>query len=59
MIISYDVPLQGNAINQQIAQTILAPAAAGESATSYYTPLTLLTKDNIGPRTCWTLEQLQ
>ncbi len=59
MIVSYDVPLQGNAINQQIVQTLLAPAAAGESKTSYYTPLTLLTKDNIGPRTCWTLDQLK
>jgi simple sugar transport system substrate-binding protein/ribose transport system substrate-binding protein len=59
MIISYDVPLQGNAINQQIAQTLLSPAAAGESQTAYYTPLTPLTKDNIGPRTCWSLEQLK
>ncbi|MEP9389843.1 sugar ABC transporter substrate-binding protein [Mesorhizobium sp. KR9-304] len=59
MIISYDVPLQGNAINQQIAQTLLAPAAAGESQTAYYTPLTPLTKDNIGPRNCWNLEQLK
>ncbi|MBX3582281.1 MAG: sugar ABC transporter substrate-binding protein [Rhizobiaceae bacterium] len=59
MIISYDVPLQGNAINQQIAQTLLSPSAAGETQTAYYTPLTPLTKDNIGPRTCWSLDQLK
>ena len=46
MIVSYDVPLQGISINQQIVQTLLAPAAAGESKTAYYTPLTLLTKEN-------------
>ena len=39
--------------------TLLSPAAAGESQTAYYTPLTPLTKDNIGPRTCWNLEQLK
>lgn len=59
LIISYDVPLQGNAINQQIVQTLLSPAKASESKTSYYTPLTLLTKDNIGARTCWSLDQLK
>jgi len=58
-IVSYDVPLQGDAINQQIAQTLLSPAKAGESKTVYYTPLTLLTKDNIGPHQCWTLDQLK
>lgn len=58
-IVSYDVPLQGDAINQQIAQTLLSPAKAGESNVVYYTPLTLLTKDNIGPHVCWTLDQLK
>ncbi len=51
MIVSYDVPLQGDAINQQIVQTLLNPAKAGQSKATYYTPLTLLTKDNIGSRT--------
>ncbi len=58
-IVSYDVPLQGISINQQIVQTLLSPAAAGESKTAYYTPLTLLTKENITPRNCWTLDQLK
>lgn len=57
LIVSYDVPIQGAAMNQQIVQTLLSPAAAGETQTTYYTPLTLLTKDNIGPKTCWTLDQ--
>ena len=29
LIVSYDVPLQGNSINQQIVQTLLSPAAGG------------------------------
>ena len=59
MIVSYDVPLQGASMNQQIVETLLSPAAAGESKATYYTPLTLLTKDNITPRNCWTLDQLK
>jgi ribose transport system substrate-binding protein len=59
MIVSYDVPLQGVSMNQQIVETLLSPAAAGETKTTYYTPLTLLTKDNITPRNCWTLDQLK
>jgi simple sugar transport system substrate-binding protein/ribose transport system substrate-binding protein len=59
LIVSYDVPLQGISINQQIVQTLLSPSASGETRTTYYTPLTLLTKDNISPRNCWTLDQLK
>jgi simple sugar transport system substrate-binding protein/ribose transport system substrate-binding protein len=59
MIVSYDVPLQGVSMNQQIVETLLSPAAAGETKATYYTPLTLLTKDNITPRNCWTLDQLK
>jgi ribose transport system substrate-binding protein len=59
LIVSYDVPLQGISINQQIVQTLLSPAAADESKTAYYTPLTLLTKENITPRNCWNMDQLK
>lgn len=59
LIVSYDVPLQGDALNQAIVELLLSPAEAGEIQTTYYTPLTLQTKDTINPRTCWTLDQLR
>lgn len=59
LIVSYDVPLQGDALNQAIVQLLLSPAGAGEIQTTYFTPLTLQTKETISPANCWTLEQLQ
>ncbi|MBZ9936865.1 sugar ABC transporter substrate-binding protein [Mesorhizobium sp. BR1-1-16] len=59
LIVSYDVPLQGDALNQAIVQLLLSPAKAGEIKSTYFTPLTLQTKDTISPRSCWTLDQLK
>jgi ribose transport system substrate-binding protein len=53
------VPLQGDILNQQIVAQLLAPAKAGQIKTTYYTPLTLLTKDNLSPRNCWALDELK
>ena len=58
-IVSYDVPLQGNALNQAIVELLLSPAKAGEIQTTYFTPLTLQTKDTISPRQCWTLDHFK
>lgn len=59
MIVSYDVPLQGDSLNQAIVQLLLSPAKAGEIQSTYFTPLTIQTKESISPRTCWTLDQLK
>lgn len=59
MIVSYDVPLQGDILNQQIVELLLSDADAGEIKNTYYTPLTLLTKDNLTPRNCWSLDDLK
>ncbi|HWJ73892.1 MAG TPA: sugar ABC transporter substrate-binding protein [Kaistia sp.] len=59
LIVSYDVPLQGDALNQAIVQLLLSPAKAGEIKSTYFTPLTLQTKETISPRSCWTLDQLK
>ena len=54
------MPLQGNAINQQIVQSLLSPAKAGEIKTTYFTPLTLLTKDrSVRRTTAGQLDQLK
>ena len=58
-IVSYDVPLQGDALNQAIVELLLSPAKAGAVQTTYFTPLTLQTKDTISPRQCWTLDDLK
>jgi ribose transport system substrate-binding protein len=59
LIVSYDVPLQGNALNQAIVESLLAPAKAGDSQTTYFTPLTLQTKEWVASHNCWTLDQLK
>jgi ABC-type sugar transport system substrate-binding protein len=59
LIVSYDVPLQGDSLNQAIVELLLSPAKAGEIQTTYFTPLTLQTKETISSRNCWTLDQLK
>lgn len=59
MIVSYDVPLQGDSLNQAIVELLLSPAKAGEIQTTYFTPLTIQTKDTISSRNCWALDQLK
>jgi ABC-type sugar transport system substrate-binding protein len=59
LIVSYDVPLQGDSLNQAIVQLLLSPAEAGEIQSTYFTPLTLQTKETISSRNCWTLDQLK
>jgi ribose transport system substrate-binding protein len=58
-IVSYDVPLQGDALNQAIVELLLSPAKAGAIQTTYFTPLTLQTKDTISPHQCWSLDELK
>jgi ABC-type sugar transport system substrate-binding protein len=59
MTVSYDVPLQGDILNQQIVELLLSPAKAAAIKNTYYTPLTILTKDNLTPRNCWSLDELK
>lgn len=59
MIVSYDVPLQGDSLNQAIVELLLSPAKAGEIQTTYFTPLTIQTKDTISSRNCRALDQLK
>lgn len=59
MIVSYDVPLQADSLNQAIVELLLSPAKAGEIKSTYFTPLTIQTKETISSRNCWTLDQLK
>ena len=59
LYISYNVPLQGDILNAEIARLLRSDADAGETKAMYFNPLTLITKDDVNQRNCWTLEDLQ
>ena len=52
-VFSYDVPGQGRDINAVIKMLLQTKPAAGAAQYSLYTPLIPLTKESIGPGTCW------
>ena len=37
----------------------MSDSPAGEVKTMYFNPLTLITKDNVNQRNCWTLDDLK
>ena len=59
LYISYNVPLQGDILNAEIARLLQIKTAAGEVKTMYFTPLTQITKANVNQRNCWTLDDLK
>jgi len=59
LYISYNVPLQGDLLNQEIARLLMSEGAAGDVKTMYFNPLTLITKANVNQRNCWTLDELK
>jgi ribose transport system substrate-binding protein len=59
LYISYNVPLQGEILNAEIARLLLSDATAGSNKTLYFNPLTQITKANVNQRNCWTLDDLK
>jgi ribose transport system substrate-binding protein len=59
LYISYNVPLQGDILNAEIARLLLSDAKAGETKTLYFNQLTKITKDNVNQRNCWTLDEIK
>ena len=59
LYISYNVPLQGDLLNQEIVRLLTSETAAGETQTMYFNPLTMITKANVNQRNCWTLDELK
>ena len=59
LYISYDTTYQGMALNQSIAELLQSKEKAGAQKLTYFTPLNLITKANVGPRVCWTMKDLQ
>jgi ribose transport system substrate-binding protein len=59
LYISYNVPLQGDILNAEIARLLMSDSPAGKVKTLYFNPLTQITKENVNPRNCWTLDDLK
>ncbi len=53
------MPLQGDSLNQAIVELLNSPTKAGEIQSTYFTPLTLQTKDWVASHNCWNLDQLK
>lgn len=59
LYISYNVPLQGDILNAEIARLIQSDQPAGAMKTLFFNPLTLITKANANSRNCWTLDDFR
>ena len=59
LYISYNVPLQGEILNAEIARLMQSDQPAGSVRALYFNPLTLITRANANQRNCWTLDDLR
>ena len=59
MYIGYDARMQGAALNVQVAHLLQSDKPAGDNPVVYYTPNYRLTKDNLTPGSCWSVEAMQ
>jgi ABC-type sugar transport system substrate-binding protein len=58
LLISYDTRIQGTSLAVQVAEELQSQLPAGSQHLAFYTPNTLITKDNIRPDSCWTMKDL-
>lgn len=58
MLIAFDARAQGTAINVQIADALQSDAPAGSRSSVFYTPNRLITRENMTPNSCWSMEDL-
>jgi ribose transport system substrate-binding protein len=57
--ISYDVPGQARDLNAAIKILLETKPAPGSAAFALYTPLKIITKDNMTATSCWTLDEMK
>ncbi len=57
--LSYDVPRQGQDMNTDIRALLQNKPKPGAQKITQITPIQVLSKETIGPDTCWKLSQLQ
>ncbi|RQP08152.1 MAG: sugar ABC transporter substrate-binding protein [Paracoccus sp. BP8] len=58
MLVAYDVRQQGAAINTLISSMLQSDQPAGSGNTTVYTLNTPITKDNMTPNSCWSMDDL-
>ncbi len=56
---SYDVPEQARDLNDAVKILLETHPKPGSAPFALYTPLKLITKANVNPSSCWTLDQLK
>ncbi len=56
---SYDVPGQARDLNAAVKILLQTQPEPGSAPFALYTPLKLITADNMSPASCWTLEELK
>ncbi|HET7714164.1 MAG TPA: sugar ABC transporter substrate-binding protein [Bauldia sp.] len=56
-VVVYNVPGQARDMAVMIKQLLQLKQEPGTTKTTLFTPLEILTKDNIGPGSCWTLPE--
>lgn len=59
MYISFDARVQGTALNVLVAELLQSDKPAGDNPVVYYTPNERLSKDTVGPSSCWSIEAMQ
>jgi ribose transport system substrate-binding protein len=58
-LLSFNAPLQGQLVNERIAELLSNNQAAGATKTTFFTPLSWTEKDDLSSRRCWTPEDLK
>ena len=58
LLISYNVPLQGDLLNTEIARLLRSDTVAGEDKAIYFNPLSIITTENANQTNCWSLDDL-
>ena len=58
MLVSFDVRQGGTAINTLISSMLQSDQPAGAANTTVYTLNSLITKDNMTPNSCWSMNDL-
>lgn len=59
VVISYDVPTQGNDLNTMIRTLIQQETPAGATKVNLYSPTKLISQDTLSGGLCWSLDTLQ
>jgi len=57
-VVAYDVRVQGAALNAMVVALLQRKEPVADNPMNYYPPLRVITKENMHPGSCWTLETL-